>query len=96
MEELIKAIKIYNPDANLDLIKKAYHFAETAHFGQKRVSGEPFFNHVLATGKVLAQWKMDTYSIAAGLLHDSIEDGAATKEVCKTPDNNNCGCNRTC
>lgn len=80
MDELLKLIKAYNPDANLMLIKKAYQFADNAHYGQKRASGEPFVSHVLATARLLAQWKMDTYSIAAGLLHDTVEDGAATKE----------------
>src|SRR3989338_4368824 len=63
-----------------DLIKKARQFAEIAHSGQKRASGEPFVTHVSAVSEILSDWKMDTYSIVAGLLHDSVKDGAATKE----------------
>lgn len=79
MDELLKLVRTYNPDADLALIKKAYQFADNAHHGQKRASGEPFVNHALATAKILAEWKMDTFSIAAGFLHDTVEDGAATK-----------------
>ncbi|MCL4390284.1 MAG: RelA/SpoT family protein [Patescibacteria group bacterium] len=63
-----------------DLYKKALSFAQTAHTGQKRASGQPYITHLEATAQILAQWHMDDYSVAAGLLHDSIEDGAATNE----------------
>lgn len=62
------------------LIKKAYNFAKKAHENQLRKSGEPYFNHLVATAKILAHIKMDGTVISAGLLHDSIEDGVATKE----------------
>ncbi len=61
-----------------ELITKAYHFAETAHEGQSRKSGEPYFNHVFATGKNLANLGMSPTIVAAGLLHDTIEDTATT------------------
>lgn len=56
------------------LIEKAYVFAEKAHQGQKRNSGEPYFNHVFETAKILAEFGMDTKTIVAGLLHDVLED----------------------
>ena len=62
------------------LIKKACLFAQDAHKDVKRKSGEPYFNHVFETAKTLAQLKMGSATISAGLLHDSIEDGVATEE----------------
>lgn len=80
MENLLKRIREYNPRADLPLLRKAYRFAQDAHFGQKRLSGEDFISHPLAVANILADWKMDSYSLAAGFLHDTVEDGAATKE----------------
>ena len=57
-----------------ELINKAYEFAEKAHEGQKRMSGDPYFSHVLETAKILAKLGMDTQTIATGLLHDILED----------------------
>ena len=57
-----------------DLIMRAYVFAETAHEGQKRLSGDSYFTHVYETAKILAGLGMDTQTIAAGLLHDVMED----------------------
>jgi len=62
------------------LIEKAYHFAEKAHEGQKRKSGEPYFIHVVATAKTLAKQGMDAKTIAAGLMHDVLEDTEITEE----------------
>lgn len=62
------------------LIGRAYLFAKKAHEGGKRASGEPFFVHALAAAETLNQWGMDEESIAAGLLHDTVEDTAATIE----------------
>ncbi len=63
-----------------ELINKAYKFSEKAHTGQKRMSGEPYFNHVFETAKILASFGMDTGTIAAGLLHDVLEDTEVTEE----------------
>ncbi len=60
------------------LVARAYAFAKTAHSGQKRLNGEPYFNHCLATAGNLAQWGMDETTIAAGLLHDVVEDAEYT------------------
>jgi GTP pyrophosphokinase len=62
------------------LVRKAYAFAENAHKDHKRYSGEPYFVHPAAVAKVLAQYGMDAKTIAAGLLHDAIEDALATSE----------------
>lgn len=63
------------------LITKAYDFAQSAHGPDKRYSGDPYFTHPAATAKVLATLGMDAPTIAAGLLHDAIEDGKASEEV---------------
>lgn len=65
------------------LIEKAYHFAEKAHEGQKRFSGDPHFVHVFETAKNLAKLGMDARSISAGLLHDTLEDTPTTEEEVK-------------
>lgn len=70
-------------EENKKLIQKAYDFALRAHEGQLRKSGEPYFNHVFETAKILAELKMDAPTIVAGFLHDSIEDGVATEEEIK-------------
>jgi len=61
-----------------DLIQRAYEFSEKAHRGQKRKTGEPYFNHTVATAKTLAEWGLDETTIAAGLLHDVVEDTNVT------------------
>ncbi len=66
-----------------ELIKKAYEFAESAHQGQKRLSGELYFTHVFETAKTLAKLGMDTQTIIAGLLHDVLEDTKITEEEMK-------------
>lgn len=62
------------------LIGSAYEFAKEAHKGQKRLTGEPYFNHALATANQLAEWGLDEATIAAGLLHDAVEDTDVTTE----------------
>jgi len=66
-----------------ELINKAYDFAEKAHEGKKRFSGEPYFIHCFETAKELSGLRMCAITIAAGLLHDSIEDGVATEKEIK-------------
>ena len=61
-----------------DLLWQAYEFAITHHEGQKRHSGEPYFNHCLAVANTLAEWKMDHFTIIGGMLHDTIEDTDAS------------------
>lgn len=66
-----------------ELIEKAYSFAMRAHEGQKRNTGEPYFVHVFETAKILAKLGMDTQTIAAGLLHDVLEDTQVIEEEIK-------------
>lgn len=75
-KELAKIIKKNQPEADLDLVRLAYDFAQKAHEGQNRFSGEPYFNHTLATAKILAENKADIPTIVAGLLHDIPENTA--------------------
>lgn len=83
-EEIIALIEGYTPtDADKALITKAYDFSKRAHEGQLRASGDPYFIHVIATAKNLARYSMDATTIAAGLLHDTIEDGKATEQEIK-------------
>lgn len=78
LENLILKIEQYNPQADMKQIVKAYNFAETAHDGQYRNSGERFFIHPYNVAMILADLNMDTVSIVAGLLHDVIEDTEVT------------------
>jgi GTP pyrophosphokinase len=76
----IKEIAKKEPES---LIARAYAFAEHAHAGQKRKSGEPYFNHSLATGGILQSWHLDDATIAAGILHDTVEDTGVPLETIK-------------
>jgi len=70
-----------NPsDEDIACIEKAYEFSKKAHEGHMRYSGEPYFVHPAATAKILAEYGMDAMTIAAGLLHDTIEDGCVSPE----------------
>lgn len=73
LEILYQKIKDYKPDADFRLVKKAYEFADAAHAGEKRLSGEPLINHCLAVAELLTELKMDEKTVAAGLLHDVLE-----------------------
>ncbi len=73
-KEIIKLIGQGITPEEEKLIEKAYIFAKNAHEGQKRMSGEPYFIHVVATAKILAKLGMDAKTIAAGLMHDVLED----------------------
>ncbi|MBU1105446.1 MAG: bifunctional (p)ppGpp synthetase/guanosine-3',5'-bis(diphosphate) 3'-pyrophosphohydrolase [Candidatus Riflebacteria bacterium] len=76
---MFEAIKSYNPDADFDRIERAYKFAEDCHKDQFRASGEPYFLHPESVALIAAaELKLDTTSICAALLHDVIEDTAAT------------------
>lgn len=67
-------------EADQKLVEKAYEFSKKAHEGHTRYSGEPYFIHPAATAKILAEFGMDAETIAAGLLHDTIEDALATED----------------
>ena len=74
LENLLLRIEQYNPNADMQLIIKAYNFAEAAHESQVRNSGEKYFVHPFQVALLLADLNMDTATIIAGLLHDVIED----------------------
>jgi len=78
--ELKSKILLYNEKCNFDLVDKAWEFAKLSHGELKRKSGDFFIAHPLATALILADWKMDTSSIVAGLLHDAVEWGGAKNE----------------
>ncbi|MEK7094319.1 MAG: HD domain-containing protein, partial [Patescibacteria group bacterium] len=73
-------IKEYIKNEPEGVIARAYKLSQKAHAGQKRKTGEPFFIHPLAVAETLASWNMDEETIAAGLLHDIIEDTKVVKE----------------
>lgn len=77
---LLKKLDYIGKDLNLELIDKAYHFAMEAHKGQKRSSGDPFVTHPLEVAIILADMEMDVTTIAAGILHDIVEDTNLTYE----------------
>jgi len=79
LEEIIKTSGI-NKQADKELIKKAFYFAEKIHSKNTRLSGEPYFSHVSETAKILGEYGVGATTISAGLLHDTIEDGDTSRE----------------
>lgn len=77
-EQLIEKVKKYATEEDLNLIKKAYEFAQKYHDGQERSSGEPYIIHPLEVALILADLELDIASIVAGLLHDVVEDTHAS------------------
>lgn len=75
IDDLIQQIKAYNPKADTEIVRRAYECAAKVHKGQKRLSGDPFITHPLNVAFILAELEQDPSTIAAALLHDSIEDG---------------------
>jgi GTP pyrophosphokinase len=72
--DIVDNILFYNPDADVDLIRKAYVFSAKVHQGQLRLSGEPYLSHPLEVSGILADLRLDTTTVAVGLLHDTVED----------------------
>lgn len=79
-DDITEAVVKYNPKADLDIIYKAYLFSAKVHRGQSRVSGEAYISHPLEVAYNLTKLKMDEVTVAAGLLHDTIEDTIASKD----------------
>ena len=79
IEELIEKVRRYNPDAQVELIRRAYDFSARAHEGQLRRSGEPYLAHPLAVAEILTALRLDVPAIVAGLMHDTIEDTIRTR-----------------
>src|ERR1700727_1013105 len=78
--ELVERVRRYNPHANEDLLNRAYVFAMKAHGSQKRASGDPYFSHPLEVAAILTELKGHDPTIAAAMLHDTIEDTTVTRE----------------
>ncbi len=78
--DLLKKVRANRPNEDLELIRKAYDYTQKVHSGQNRKSGEPYLAHPLEVAMVLADLKLDPTAIAAGLLHDSVEDTLVTIE----------------
>ena len=75
---LVEKVRAYDPGADEEVLNKAYVFAMQAHGPQKRASGDPYFSHPLEVAGILTDLKLDTPTIATALLHDTVEDTAAT------------------
>lgn len=80
LAEFIIRIEAFNANVNIPLIRKAYEFSDNAHRGQMRKSGEPYVEHCLEVAFILAEQHMDSTTIAAGLVHDVVEDTEVTIE----------------
>src|SRR3954447_2655258 len=79
-EDLLEKVRAYAPDADVELLRRAYVFSAFEHKGQVRHSGEPYLIHPLAVADFLADMKLDVVAISAGLLHDVVEDTLTTIE----------------
>ena len=80
IKSLVNQIQAYNPDAEVELLERCYRFSQEAHEGQQRKSGEPYFTHCLKTAEILAELRLDTHTICAGLMHDVLEDTGITRQ----------------
>jgi GTP pyrophosphokinase len=83
INDILERLIDVNPDADLDIVERAYIFSARVHDGQVRLSGEPYLSHPLEVAYILADMKLDVESVAAGLLHDVIEDTHSTEEEIK-------------
>jgi GTP pyrophosphokinase len=79
-EDVLEKVRGYAPETDVELLRRAYVFSAFAHRGQVRRSGEPYLTHPLAVADILADMKLDAVAIAAGLLHDVVEDTLTTIE----------------
>lgn len=76
--DIFERLLLYYPNADTDILKKAYVFSAKVHLGQVRLSGEPYLIHPLEVAGILTQLKLDVASVATGLLHDTVEDTLTT------------------
>jgi GTP pyrophosphokinase len=83
-DHLLSTVRANRPGDDLEIVRAAWQFCMSQHEGQKRASGEPYIIHPLEVGQVLAEMKMDSTAIAAGLLHDAVEDtDVSTQEIAR-------------
>lgn len=80
-EDILEKVRAYQPDGDLDLLRRAYVFSAREHRGQVRQSGEPYLVHPLEVANILADRKLDVVCVACGLLHDVVEDTLTTIET---------------
>jgi len=78
LDQILDKVRVYAPDADLGLLRKAWVYAQKHHAGQTRKSGEPYFAHPLEVANILADLRMDTDTLSAAILHDTVEDTDAT------------------
>ena len=79
LEDIVERIQNHHPDTDVDLLRRAYIFSAKAHHGQTRLSGEAYLNHPIEVAAILADLKLDSITVVAGLLHDTVEDTTATE-----------------
>ena len=84
LAEFIIKLESYNSNIDISLIRRAYEFSDRAHAGQKRSSGQPYIEHCLEVAFFLAELHMDSSTIAAGIIHDVVEDSTYTIEDIRT------------
>src|SRR4051812_16084730 len=84
LDALIGRMAAYTPPERLEMVKAAYAFAREKHEGQKRASGEPYFLHCFAVATILSSLNADPDMVAAGLLHDTVEDTGVTLDELAT------------
>jgi GTP pyrophosphokinase len=84
INDIVDKVTDYAADADLDIIERAYIYSARVHEGQVRLSGEPYLSHPLEVAGILADMRLDPESVAAGILHDVIEDTPATPKEIKT------------
>src|SRR5690606_7584915 len=80
LDPLTKIVSQYPQPKEVERIKEAYRFADQAHLGQFRASGEPYISHPITVTEICAGWKLDADSLMAALLHDVMEDQGVTKQ----------------
>jgi GTP pyrophosphokinase len=78
LQDIVEEVQKHHPEADTDLIEKAYIFSAKAHEGQLRLSGEPYLSHPLEVAYLLAKMGLGPVTVSSGLLHDTVEDSAAT------------------
>src|SRR3712207_1578142 len=81
IEEIVEKVRQNHPQADLDVLRRAYFFSAREHKGQTRASGEPYLVHPLEVANILADMRLDEVSVATGLLHDVVEDTLVEPEV---------------
>src|SRR5574340_145748 len=83
LEDIVERVQSSHPDADVDLIRRAYIYSAKVHQGQMRLSGESYLIHPIEVAKILADLRLDPATVAAAILHDTIEDTTSTYEEIK-------------